>query len=457
MTPTSPERTRRSPRRFRLAAGAIVGVLVAASTTMAVVALERGPQVRAVTGDTALTVSQQGVTVTVRTDQPLDPSSADGIRIEPDAPAQIDVNGASVRVRFTDTLAFATDYRIVVPRLEGQTTGTTSATEFAFTTPALTVTTLERGGAFDRSAGDDDRVVRHDLSHGADETLISAPRIQEYADDGDSVVALTIDAEGTSHLLHTRPGEEPRSVSTPGAGDVRLLRASSDAGHLGYVYTGSSDDGAEVYTSALFMLDTTVDGSSPRVVVGLDGEPLQTAAWQFVPGSAYLVAQTAQGSLMLIDSTGAAPPRVLGELGDLRSFLPGTTSVVVGSVAGLSVLDLTTGSIEAVPGTAGGGVGSGALVVSMDATVTWTPSEVTRSTAGADAVTVTRAAAGERIEEVCVSPSGRHLAVGVVPAGAPIDGYPARADWQGRATDVVDAVSGETVARVTGTRPDWCG
>ncbi|MDQ1135654.1 hypothetical protein QE410_000453 [Microbacterium sp. SORGH_AS 1204] len=456
MIPTSPERTGRSPRLFRLAAGAVVGVLVAASAAMAVAALERGPQVRAVTGDTALTVSQQGVTVTMRTDQPLDPSSVDGIRIEPDAPAQIDVKGASVRVRFTETLAFATDYRIIVPRLEGQATGSTSATEVAFTTPALTVTTLERGGTFERTGGDDDRVVRHDLSNDTEQVLISAPRIQEYADDGDDVVALTIDAAGASSLVHARPGEEPRPIPTPGSGDVRLLRASSDAGHLGYVYTGPSADGAESYLSALFMLDTTGDGSTPRVVVGLDGTPLQTAAWQFVPGSAYLVAQTTQGSLVLVDSTGAAPPRVLGELGDLRSFLPGTTSVVVGSFSGLSILDLTTGSLREIDGTAGGAIGSGALVVSADATVTWTPTEVTRSTAGGGAATVTRAATDERIEEVCVSPSGRHLAVGVVPGGAQIDGYPARADWQGRATDVVDVVSGETVARVVGTRPDWC-
>lgn len=228
---------------------------------------------------------------------------------------------------------------------------------------------------------------------------------------------------------------------------------------MGYVFTGTSTDGAQQFSGTLFLADPSTPDAPPRTVAGLDGAPVRTDAWQFVPGSAYLVAQTPDRSLILVDATGAAPPRVLGQLGDLLSFLPGTTSVVVGGVDGLSILDLTTGSVAAVAGTRAQGTapGTGRVVLSPDTIATWTATEVTRGVPGGDASVVARAEEGMRIQEVCASPSGRHLSVGVVPDDAAVDGYPARADRVGRRTDIVDAVSGEVVARVDGTRPDWCG
>ncbi|OZD47338.1 hypothetical protein CH252_20865 [Rhodococcus sp. 06-1477-1B] len=455
MTPTSRE-LRRTQRRFIVVAAIVVLALVGASVAMASVALDRGPRLRAVTGDASLTVSQRDLTLTLRTDQPLDSSSMEGLRVEPAAPADIDIDGASVRVRFTGLLDFDTAYRIVAPGLRSRATGATSAVEYAFTTPSATVTVLERGGAFDRVDDTPDRVVRHDLSRGTETTVLSAPRIQEYADTPDGVVALVLDPDGGARLQTVDGAGAEATLSAPGQGDIRLLRASADAGRIGYVFTGPSADGTTEYTNTLFLTDPAADDPAPRAVLGIDGMPLRTDAWFFVPGSAYLVAEAADRSLVLVDATGVAPPRALGQLGDLRGILPGTTSVVVSSDAATSILDLTNGSVTDVAGAPTATSTLGSLVLSPTSVLTWTGRTITRSGGDGSEFPLAGAPSGERLQEVCVSPSGRHLAVGSAPDAAPIDGYPARADRVGRSTRIVDADSGETVAELSGTRPDWC-
>jgi hypothetical protein len=457
MTPTSRD-SGDERRRFALVSTALISVLVLLGALFAGAALGRGPQVRAVTGDASMTVAQRDVSLVFRADQPLDPSSADGVTLEPDAPVQVEVSGASLRVRFPDTLAFATDYRVIVPQLRGQTTGTMSATEYSFRTPPLSVTTLVRAGAFDRTTGQD-AVVRHDLSDGSAETVLTAARIQEYAEASGDTVAVAVDRDGATSLLLGRGDGTTTALGLPGRGDVRLLHASSDAGRVGYVFSGTSDDGTRQFTGTLFLADLTDPGAPPRPVAGLDGSPVRTDAWQFVPGSAYVIAQTPDRSLLLLDATGAAPPKVLGQLGDLLSFLPGTTSVVVGDAEGLSILDLTTGSVSAVDGTRSLGTapGSGRVVLARDTIATWSASEVSRTTAGAAPAVVARAERGMRIQEVCASPSGRYLSIGIVPDEAAVDGYPARADRIGRRTVIVDAMTGAPAGDIDGTRPDWCG
>ncbi len=86
----------------------------------------------------------------------------------------------------------------------------------------------------------------------------------------------------------------------------------------------------------------------------------------------------------------------------------------------------------------------------------WTATDVVRRVASEPDAAVFRAGAGGRIEEVCVSPSGRYAAVGVVRADAGIDEYPTRAEWLGRTSTVVEVASGDVLAEVSGTRPDWC-
>lgn len=443
--------------RFWVVSITVVAVLALACVLMAAATLSRGPVVRAVVGDAATAVTQRDVTLTLRADQALDAASVDDVALEPPASMQVEVVGASLRVRFTEMLAFATDYRLVVPALRGESTGASAPAEYRFSTPPLTVTTLERGGVFDRVGGDDDAIVRHDLSHGTQATVFHAPRIQEYAEDGGETVALTLDQDGASGLEHVDAAGAVTSFDLPGRGDVRLLRASRDAGRVGFVFTGVSTDGSEQYTGTLFLLDPSDPTAPARTVPGLNGTPVRADAWYFVPGSAYLVAQTPDHSLLLVDATGAAPPRVLGQLGDLVAMLPGTTSVVVGSVTGQSILDLTTGAERPVPGTTAAAPGGGLAILSPDLVASWTAARLTLTVSSTESRIVAEAAVGERIEQVCASPSGRHLAVGMVPDAASVDGYPARADRIGRLTDVLDVGTGQVVSTVEGTRPDWCG
>lgn len=458
MTRTSPEADAarpRSSRRWAAAGIAVVACLAAVSTTLAAAALERGPRIRGVDGDPWLAVQQSGVTLVFRADQPLDPRSGEGVRVEPATPFQIEVTGSTMRLRFTGTVDHARDYRVSIPALRGRATGATAQAAFDFATPPLTVTTLERGGSFDRTGGVDDRIVRHDLSSGSDEVIFSAPRIQEYADDGGGVVAAVLDEDGRATLTRAGHGADPVPLPLPGDGTVGLLRASADAGRTGFVFTGTGAD-AQPYTSTLFLVDPADPDAGARAVLDLDGLALQADSWFFVPGSSYLVAQAPSGSLILVDATGSAPPRLLGEVGGLRAVLPASTSLVVDGAAGPAVLDLTNGTLSDIAGAAADAGSTGTVFLSGSSSVQWTAEDVVRRTASEPPVGVFRAGAGGRIEEVCVSPSGRFAAVGVVRTEDEIDDYPTRAEWLGRTSTVIDVSSGAAVAEVPGTRPDWC-
>lgn len=458
MPPTSPDPDAarpRSSRRWAVASIAVVVCLASVSATLAAAALERGPRIRGVDGDPSLAVEQAGVTLVFHADQPLDPRSAEGVRVEPAAPFEVEVTGSTLRLRFADTVDHARDYRVSVPALRGRATGATAEAAFDFTTPPLTVTTLERGGSFDRAGGDDDRIVRHDLSSGADEVVFAAPRIQEYADDGAGVVAAVVDEDGRATLTRAGQGADPVPLPLPGDGTVGLLRASADAGRAGFVFTGTGAD-AQTYISTLFLLDPADPDAGARAVLDLDGLPLQADSWFFVPGSSYLVAQTPTGSLILLDATGSAPPRLLGEVGGLRAVLPASTSLVVDGAAGPAVLDLTNGTLSDIVGAAADDVSTGTVFLSDSSSVQWTADDVVRRTAAEAPAGVFQVGAGDRIEEVCVSPSGRYAAVGVVPTDDEIDDYPTRAEWLGRTSTVIDVSSGDVLAEVAGTRPDWC-
>ncbi|MDQ1123553.1 hypothetical protein [Microbacterium trichothecenolyticum] len=445
----------RSSRRWAVAAIAVVVCLAALSSALAAGALERGPRIRGVDGDIALAVEQAGVTLVFRADQPLDPSSAEGVRVDPAAPFQVEVAGSTIRLRFTDTVDHARDYRVSIPALRGRATGVTADAAFDFTTPPLTLTTLERGGGFDRSGGDDDRIVRHDLSSDTDEVLFSAPRIQEYSDDGAGVVAAVLDQDGRASLTRAGPGTDPVPLPLPGQGTVGLLRASGDAGRAGFVFTGTGDD-QQQYTSTLFLIDPADPGAGARAAVDIGGQPLQADLWFFIPGSAYLVAQTPVGSLVLVDATGSAPPRPLGEVGALRGVLPASTSLVVQGATGPAILDLTNGSLADIVGAATEDASTGSVFLSDSSSVRWTATDVVRRTSADGGTEILRSGAGERIEEVCVSPSGRYAAVGLVSSDAQIDQYPTRAEWLGRDSAVVDLTTGDVLADVPGTRPNWC-
>lgn len=456
MTRTSPDarspRAGRSARPFLAAVTGVTLCLAAVSGLLTASALERGPRVRTAVGDTALTVQRPGVTLGIRADQPLADTSTEGVRVEPPADVDVEVDGSTLRVRFLSPLDFGTDYRIVAPSLRGRTTGAAAAAEFAFRTPPLTVTTLERGGAYDR-AGGEDRIVRHDVLSGDESTLFSAPRIQEYAVDGDSLVALVRDEAGRA-VLRRVGADGTTSLAAPGDGTVGLVRVSADAARVGFVYSGPGPDGTS-YLNTLFTLDPEEPGARPQPVRGVGGIPLLADAWFFLPGSSYLVAQSPDTTLTLVDASGAAPARRLGEVGALRAVLPGATSVVVEGPTGTAILDLTDGSLTPAPVSSPvGEISAGSLVVSPTSSLSWDAATV-RLDDGSERSLFT-VAPGERIDEVCLAPSGRHVLVGTVPAGAVVDGYPARAEWVGRTSTVVEVATGARVATLAGTRPSWC-
>lgn len=487
MTRTSPERDAvergadvvppRAWRRFAVRGGAVIAALALAAGVLAAAAFERGPRLHAVSGDTDRAVVQADVVLTMSADQPLSSSSIDGLSVEPAAPVRAEVSGSTIRVRFVGLLDHAQHYRLVVPRVRAELTGTVSTFAYEFSTPPLQITTLERAGRF--AAGGVDSVVRHDLSDGSVRVLARAPRIQEFATLGAAVAVLERDAEERSSIrvVGGDGGDDPdgggRGLVLPGDGTPGLLRASDDGQRLGYVYTGPAADGGMPYTNALFVVDLARPDDRPQPVVGVDGEVVRASAWQFVPGTAYLVVQGADSTLSLVDAAGRAGPRLLGQLGDMRAFLPGSTTLVLDTAQGLSLLDLSTGTVDPIGDSVARFRGTSTVLLDRATSLRWVTglssvaggggdsagerfTAVTRVGADAPRVVFRAEPAGSRIDAVCPSPSGRYAAAVVVPAGSVSDGYPARASWVGVRTVVFDASSGAPVATIPGARSDWC-
>ncbi|HMR49293.1 MAG TPA: hypothetical protein PKE40_08705 [Arachnia sp.] len=439
-------------RGHLVAVAAVLAALAVTAVVLAVALVTRGPQVREVAGDPEALVTVEGSKLVLRADQPLAEDSLLGAAVTPEAGAVFSVSGSSVELRFEELLDYGTTYRVVLPALVGRDTGAEASFEYAFTTSPLQLHTLVRGA-------EEDRVVRHLLDD--DEVLLSAPLVQEYAPVAGGAAAVALDEAGQSSVI-VADDQGQRTLPLPGPGAVTSLHGSDEAGLLGFLFTGAGT-GGEPFTSVLFL--TVLADGQPAPVGGIDGNPLQVEDWGFVPGTAHLVARAFDGSLYLIDGTGAAPVQPLGSHGRFLGFVPGTTSFVAEDDAGSRVINLADGSVgEPMPRDEI----TGAAPVVVSGTQFLRPSGSPLEGAAVDQPRVLLESAGESrevlrlpddgswIREVCASPNRRYMAAEIVPAGATGDGYPAASAWTGMSTVVVDLASGDVVLTAEGIQPDWC-
>lgn len=459
---------RAAGRGFRRAIGAAIAVLLATAGTLAVLGAFAPPRLSAVSVDPAAATTRQGQRLVIALSQP---AAVDGatLTITPATPAQLQIDGATVTVRFTGMLDYATDYAIRIDGVRGAATGATGSIATSFTTPDPGVVTLVR-------SDDGDRVIRSPIAGGGTETVIEADRIGDTAVAGD-VVAVTVNDGDGSHVRIVTPGHDPVDAYGPYDASIRALRGT-DAGILGWIISRGVD-GEREYRNTLVVYDLAGTSASTNVPVEITapgGAPLIAVDWAWVPGTTSLVVQDQDGLTWLASAIGG-DPQLLGSLGTLRGFVPGTATLLTESGTDLLVTDLTTGESApfglVVPGGAAqgeaaddGGADDGGDVVGESAAVStdsaaWivhhldpgaaapiSGSSIVRTSTDDDGVELYRTpGAASIILDLCVSPNGQYVAATVTDVG----GQAAQ-----QTTVLIDARAGGTRRSVPGGSIDWC-
>lgn len=451
---------RRRTARYRRAVVATLGVLALATVGLTIAGAFRGPHLAdaAVAAGTAL--ERPGQRLVLQADQAIDTVGADDVSIEPAVPVEISSEGRAITIRFTGMLRARTAYDIAVD-VTGAATGVRDTLAYSFTTPDLDVAVLAR----DLDGPDE---VRSRAVAGRDAVrLVAADRIQEFALTRDGVGAILLgDTGAEGRLGFALTGEELlQEFPLPGPGRLQNLRGSTTTGLLGVVFTASDESAV----SQLLLVDPFDPAAIARPVTGLDGTPVSVLDWRFVPGTAYLVAQTFDESLLLIDTAEPdAPPTPLGEHAELRGFLPGTRTLVVADPLAGSTIDLESGrtttlelpddhlDADAYPGQIVLlGPGRYAEVVShagpdfvLDSQVLLVDDE--------GATTIDDPDPGVTVGSLCLSPNGQYLAIELQdPEGEP-DGYPNASGRTGSTTTILDVQTGETVGSIVGIAASWC-
>lgn len=454
-------RLRRGAARYRRAVAGTLGVLAFATIGLTIAGAFRGPHLAdaAVAAGTAL--ERPGQRLVLQADQAIDAVGAGDVSIEPEVPVEVSSEGRAITIRFTGMLRARTEYDVAVD-VTGAATGVRDTLAYAFTTPDLDIAVLAR----DLDGPDE---VRSRAVAGRDAVrLVAGDRIQEFALTRDGVGAILLgDTGAEGRLGFALSGEEQlQEFPLPGAGRLQNLRGSTTTGLLGVLFSATDGESA---VSQLLLVDPFDPAGVARPVTGLDGQPVSVLDWRFVPGTAYLVAQTFDESLLLVDTAQPdAPPTPLGEHAELRGFLPGSRTLVVADPLSGSTIDLESGqtSTLALPDDHLDADAYPGQIVLLDADRY--AEVVSRAGAGfvldyevlivdADGVTtIYDPEPGVTVGSVCLSPNGQYLAIEVQdPEGEP-DGYPNVSGRTGSTTTILDVQTGETAGSIAGIAASWC-
>ena len=230
------------------------------------------------------------------------------------------------------------------------------------------------------------------------------------------------------------------------------------------VPTETDDVDTGFVTPELRLFDPIDPSGSTRVVTGLDGEAVAVLDWLFVPGTAYLVVQTFDQSLLLVDTATDAVPVPLGEHAEMRGFLPGTVKLVVADPLSGSTIDLASGETEPLVLPSDGADEESyrgkLLTLGDDRYLEIVYGAVPGGSFQLDfelllvspegAALLYDPVAGTAIRDICLSSNAQYVAVEVAdPDGVP-DGYPNVSSRTGSTTYFVDLVTGESNRSVSG-------
>jgi hypothetical protein len=447
---------------FRQTVVLAITVLSLAVVGLTLANIAQGPRLLGAELNTAAAVQRAGQLLVLRADQPLTGVEPGQVSVAPAVPVEVSWQGATVEVRFLNTLEYATEYHVSVAVTSAATRASSMLTH-SFRTPSAEVYVLQRNGP----AGEEtaDQIVRAVLGATDRAVVYTAERIQEFAVAGSSLAVVTQD--GTSAgagTLTVGPVSGSGAWKTLAADSViTQLQASKAAnGVFGFVLRPLS--GPDKDQTQLHIYDPAA-GDQPTAVLGLDGKPLDPESWAFVPGTRAIVAQTSDALFFLIDTvTGSV--KTLGGHSAMHGFVRGSQTMIFEDQGRYTAFDLTSGQRTEIPL---GDLSKSALVYQLLALpdagyvslVARLEDEQLRFSIVVLGQEESRTIyepepADSTIPLVCLSPNGQFLAVEAVPPGNETDGYDVLPGYRKSRVVVIDSATGNYQGEEPGFHPDWC-
>ncbi|MFS0894588.1 hypothetical protein [Microbacterium sp. 179-I 3D3 NHS] len=461
---STPERpvpeSRVPPRRFLLALGAVLGVLILVGTGLGILSLLQGPRLSEVQVDPEQAIESSGSRVILTTNQPLAAIDPEQITVDPAVPFTVDASGRGVGIRFTVPLDDSTDYTVRVAGVTGAGGGPSADLTTTFTTPASTMFLLRR------DADGDDTIFRTDLSGEQAVPVFSHPRINDFRATSRQLVVSVEEDDGSRLLVLDRDGQGERELTLPGDGYVGAIQVSERGGLVGYNYSDRELSDTEGRASVL--VTQSLNGDDEPQIIEVGGAEASVFAWQFVPDSAAVLFIDFDGALSLVDRSSNAGVQSLGLASTIQGISRGTYTAIVERLDGTVVeLNLADGS-EAPLAASDPDYGAASSIIPLpDGTLRHV---VQRNDAGipvgqavvrvdddGKASLLTEVGPSDTILQVCASPSGQYAAVAIAPdlSDNPYDGMllplPEKVE-----THLIDMASGKEMVALTGFDASWC-
>lgn len=455
-------RSRRRGRLFLVSFAVVVAVLAVLALVGAATSATQGPRATDIQVDATAAANTSGARLIFTTNQSLEKVDASQVTVSPAAEFTVDTSGRAVGVRFTLPLADDTAYTVTISGVTGIGGGTATTLTDTFQTPPLQVYMLQR-----TTSGD--TITRTGLAARDAEPIFRHDHIEDFRVTSGHLVVSVRDG-GTSQLLVTDlDGGNERPLTLPGTGDVSQLQSADRGELIGYTYSDASLSATSGRESVLYtasLKDSEADAAP--TAVGVTGAETRVADWGFVPDSDSILVLTFDGRLLLSGSSGADATD-LGTAVAIDGIARGSSVAVIERADGMHTIDLTDGSQQPlvdptqVPGTQGvvdpiPGAHAGTIrpfsIVSGGAAQGTTVYRIGED-GSADALFT--ASGSDAVQQTCVSPSGRYVAVLVAPdiVSNPYDTYqlpmPERLE-----THVVDIATGTEAVTLPGFGISWC-
>ncbi len=447
-------------RRFLVALGAVLGILVLVGAGLGVVSLTQGPRITEVQVDPAQAIETSGSRVILTANQSLAAVDESQVTVEPSAPFTLDAAGRGIGIRFTVPLDDDTTYTVSIADAVGAGGGPSATLTTSFTTPASSIFLLRR------DVDGKDTIFRTDLTGESAVPVFEAEKINDFRATSSQLVVSVEESDGSRLLVMGRDGSAERELELPGEGYVGAIQVSDRGGLVGYRYSDKELSDTEGRASVL--VTQSLSGDDDPVVTEVGGEEANIFVWQFVPDSSAVLFIDFDGALSLVDRSTDAGVQSLGLATTIQGISRGTYTAIVERLDGTVVeLNLADGSEQPLAasepdyGTAttitpfpGGtlrhvvargetGIPSGQAIVKVNDKGAATP--------------LVEVGPTDSILQACASPSGQYAAVVIAPdlADNPYDQMllPLPETME---THLIDLRSGDELVALTGFDASWC-
>ena len=446
-------------RRFLLALGAVLGILVLVGAGLGAVSLTQGPRITDVQVNPSEAIETSGSRVILTANQSLAALDESQVTVEPAVPFTLDAAGRGIGIRFTVPLDDDTEYTVKIADAVGAGGGPTATLTTSFSTPASSLFLLRR------DAEGADSIFRTDLS-GEGVAVFTADKINDFRATSSQLVVSLEEDDGSKLLVMDRDGKNQRELALPGVGYVGAIQVSDRGGLVGYSYSDKKLSDTEGRASVL--VTQSLSGDDEPVVTEVGDKEANIFVWQFVPDSSAVLFIDFDGALSLVDRSTDAGVQSLGLATTIQGVSRGTYTAIVerldGTVVELNLTDGTEVPLEASDPDYGTATtitpfpgGTLRHVVARDANGVPSGQAVVRVDDDGKATPLVEVDSTDSILQACASPSGQYAAVVIAPdlADNPYDQMLLPLPQQ-LETHLLDLRTGDEIVPLTGFDASWC-